>query len=48
MIYWMYPELKRKQRKPLPACLYSLIQAKFPPVVNEELFADYRFSEYIE
>lgn len=48
MIYWLYPELKRKQRRPLPACLYSYIQARFPPVDNEELFADWRFSEYAD
>ena len=47
-IYWLYPELKRRQRQPLSACLYGLIHARFPPTDNEEIFADWRFSKYAD
>lgn len=46
LVFWMNPELKRRQRRPLTACLYSLVQARYPPTDDEELFADWRFSEY--
>lgn len=47
MVFWLYLELKKGQRRPLPACMYSAIQAMFPPTANEEDFADWRFSEYV-
>ena len=48
IIGWLYPDLKRGQHRPLPACMYSEIQQRFPPTDDEELFADWRFSLYSE
>lgn len=48
MIFWLYPKLKRRQRRLLSACLTSFIQARFPPTANEEDFADWLFSEFVE
>ena len=46
MAYWLYPELKKGQRKPLPACIYAYIQKRFPPTENDDDFNDWRFSDY--
>ena len=48
IIGWLYPDLKRGQHRPLPACMYSEIQQRFPPTDDEELFAGWRFSLYSE
>ena len=47
IVFYLYAGLKRRERHPLPACVYSYIQARFPPTDNEEDFADWRFSEFI-
>ena len=47
LIFWFYPTIRRKQRKPLPSCLYSLVRAMFPPTDNEEDFADWEFSKFV-
>ena len=46
IVMWLYPGLRRKERKPLPACLYSYIQALFPPTDDEEQFAEWQFSKF--
>ena len=46
-VFWIFPEIKRKERRPLPACLYSSVQAMFPPTDNEEEFAEWQFSEFV-
>lgn len=46
LIFWFYPGIKRRERKPLSACLYAYIQARFPPTQNEEDFADHEFSKF--
>lgn len=47
MIFWTYPDIKKKERRPLPSCLYMLIRAMFPPTDDEELFADFIFTKFI-
>ena len=47
LVFWLYPNIKRRQRRPLPACLYACIQAMFPPTDDEEEFADWQFSEFV-
>ena len=47
LAFWLHPDMKRKQRKPLPACLYNFVHCKYPPTDNEEDFADWRFSEFV-
>ena len=48
IVFYLYPGLKRREPHPLPACVYSYIQAQFPPTDNEEDFADWRFSNFIQ
>lgn len=47
LVMWLYPQVKKKERLPLPACLYSYIQAAFPPTDDEETFADWQFSKFV-
>lgn len=47
LVFWLYPDIKRGERRPLPACLYSFVQATFPPTDNEEEFADWQFSKFV-
>ena len=36
MAYWLYPELQKRERKPLTACKYAYIQKQFPPSDNND------------
>ena len=47
MVFWIYPGIRRGQRLPLPACIYALIQATFPPTDSDEQFADWQFSKFV-
>lgn len=47
MIFWAFPDIKRKERRPLPSCLYMMIRAIYPPTDDDEEFADFIFSKYI-
>jgi hypothetical protein len=46
LVFWTYPDIKKRQRYPLPSCVYGMVRAMFPPTDNEEEFADWVFSEY--
>lgn len=46
LVFWFYPGIKKRVRKPMSACLYAYIQARFPPTENEEDFADNEFSKF--
>lgn len=41
LIFWAYPKLRRGERRPLPACIYAMVRAKFPSVDDEEIYADF-------
>ncbi|XP_067937131.1 uncharacterized protein [Watersipora subatra] len=43
LVFWLMPQIRRGERRPLPACLVSKIRALFPPTDDEEKFADYVF-----
>jgi len=47
LVFWLFPNLRRRQRKPLPACLYDWVQASFPPTEDEEQFGDWEFSKFV-
>lgn len=48
MIFYLYTRMsKEDKRHPLPAYVYSYIQAQHPPTEVEEDQADWRFSEYV-
>lgn len=47
VVGWIYPNLRKGERKPLPACVYAEIQARFPPTADEEDYADWRFSDFL-
>lgn len=47
LTFWLNPGIKKKQRTPLPACLYSYIQRKFPPSHNNPTCV-YNFSRYVD
>ena len=36
-----------REPKPLPACLYSYVQAMFLPTEAEEEFADWEFGKFV-
>ena len=40
LVFWLMPQIRRGERRPLPACLVSKIRALFPPTDDEEEFAD--------
>jgi hypothetical protein len=46
MVFWCWPGIKRKERRPLPACLVALIRQKFPPTDDEEEFADFVWKDF--
>ena len=46
VVFWLYPGLRRRERKPLPACVYKYIQNKFPPTENDIDAMGWRFSDF--
>ena len=46
LVFWCWPHIKKKERKPLPSCLVGLVRAMFPPTPDEEEFADWQFSGF--
>ncbi|XP_067931047.1 uncharacterized protein [Watersipora subatra] len=40
LVFWLMPQIRRGERRPLPACLVSKIRALFPPTDDEKEFAD--------
>lgn len=46
MVFWCWPGIRRKERRPLPSCLVAYIRAKFPPTDNEEQFADFVWKDF--
>ena len=46
LAFWLMPQIRRSERRPLPACLVSKIRALFPATDNEEEFADYVFNGF--
>ena len=45
--FWIYTDLQRKERRPIPSCLVLKVRATFPPTDGEELFADWQFKGFI-
>lgn len=46
LVFWAYPHIRKRERRPLPACLYDYIRTLFPPTENEEAFADHQFTVF--
>ena len=46
LVFWCWPNIRRKERRPLPSCLVSLVRATFPPTDNEEEFANWQFAGF--
>lgn len=46
MVFWCWPGIRRRERRPLPSCLVSMIRAKFPPTEDEEVFADFIWKDF--
>lgn len=44
--FWLNPGIKKRQRVPLPACVYAFIQVKFPPTTDGDLNCTYNFTKY--
>jgi len=40
LVFWTYPKIRSGERRPLPACVYAMVRAMFPPTDDEE-YADY-------
>lgn len=47
MVFWAFPNIRRKERRPLPSCLYMQIRAQYPPTLDDEEFADHIFTKFI-
>ena len=48
VIFWTYPDIKRRQRKPLPSCVYGMIRATYPSHEDEEIWADLQHTVYLD
>lgn len=40
LIFWTYPDIRRRERRPLPSCIYAMVRAMFPSEQDEEIWAD--------
>lgn len=47
LIFWTYPDIRKKERHPLPACIYRLIRDKFPITQGEEPCDDLQYTVYM-
>lgn len=47
LVFWLFPDINRKECRPLPACLYSWVQATFSPTDDQEEYADWQFSQFV-
>ena len=47
LVFWAYPELRRGDRRPLPACTYLFVRAMFNSL-DEDVWADYNHTVYAE
>ena len=48
VIFWTYANIRKKQRKPPPSCVYGMIRALFPSDPDEELWADLQHTVYTD
>lgn len=48
VIFWTYPEIRRRQRKPIPSCVYLMIRSMYPNADDEELWADLEHTIYVD
>lgn len=46
LIFWTFPDIRRRERRPLPACVYGMVRAAFPAEEDEELWADLQHTLY--
>lgn len=47
LIFHTYPDIRRKERRVLPSCVYLMVRAVFMPTASDEEFADYDFTKYV-
>ena len=47
IVFWIYTDIQRKERRPLPGCVVLKVRATFPPTDNEEEFADWQFTGFV-
>ena len=47
IVFWIYTDIQRKERRPLPSCVVLKVRATFPPTDNEEEFADWQFTGFV-
>ena len=47
LIFWTYPNIRKRERKPLPSCIYALVRAMFPSHESEEIWADLAHTVYV-
>ncbi|XP_067941085.1 uncharacterized protein [Watersipora subatra] len=47
LVFWTYPTgLRRGERRPLPACMYNMVQAAYPGTEDEDEYADMAHTEF--
>ena len=37
LIFWTFPDIRRRDRRPLPSCVYGMVRAMYPSEEDEEL-----------
>ena len=47
IIFWTFPEIRKKERRPLPSCIYMMVRACYFDTDSDEEFANHDFSIYI-
>lgn len=49
LIFWTYPEIRKKERRPLPSCVYKMVRMKFSPSESDDELTNYDdvFTKYV-
>lgn len=46
LAFWIWSDLRRKERRPLPACVVRKVREKFPPSDEDEQCAEWVFKGF--
>ena len=47
LVFWTYPDIRTKDRRPLPSCTYAMVRAVYPSTEDEEIWADLQHTVFI-
>ena len=46
-LIWIYPDIQKKDMRPLPYCTYAMGRAVYPSTGDEEIWADLQHTVFI-